>query len=161
MLKRTIQFTDFNDEACSEVHYFNLNKTELLETDFGYSGGLEKTLSKIIETQDRGELVKIFKSLILSAYGEKSVDGKRFMKSEQLRDEFSHSAAFEALFTELATNDKAAADFIKGILPKDMEEIIKAHEAQEAINKAADEGVAKENLTTGQLAEQIRQQEAQ
>jgi hypothetical protein len=150
MLKRTIKYTDFNDEEQTEVFYFNLNKTELLETDFGFQGGLEKTLEKIIETQDRAELVKIFKSLILSAYGEKSVDGKRFTKSDQIREEFAQSAAFEALFTELATDDGAAATFVKGILPKDMDELVQAAEAQKKLEEAA-----KPRQTTAELAAEL------
>lgn len=157
MLKRTIKYVDFNDQPQEEIHYFNLTKTELLETDFGFEGGLENTLQKIIETQDRGELVKIFKALILSAYGEKSVDGKRFIKNDQLREEFSQSAAFEQLFTELASDDKAASDFVNGILPKDMEALVNAAEAQKALD-------ATQNArprTTSEIAEELRSQNPQ
>ena len=150
MLKRTIKYTDFNDVEQTEVFYFNLTKTELLETDFGFQGGLEKTLEKIIETQDRGELIRIFKQLILSAYGERSVDGKHFRKSDELRLDFSQSAAFEALFTELATDDNAASIFIKGLLPKDMDEIIKAAEAQKKLEEAS-----KPRKTTAEIAAEL------
>ncbi len=85
-----------------------------------YEGGLGKMLQSIIETNNHKELIKKFKEIVLLAYGQKSEDGKRFIKSDQLREEFSQTAAYSALFIELATNDNAAADFLKGALPKDM-----------------------------------------
>ncbi len=120
MLKRDITYKDFNDKEVTDTFYFNLTKSEIVELEVGYKGGLYETIQRIIDTNDRGGLVTEFKRIVLLAYGQKSEDGKRFIKSEQLREEFSQTAAYDGLFIELATNDEAAANFIKGVLPADM-----------------------------------------
>lgn len=120
MLKRSITYEDFNDDTLTETFYFNLTKSELVEIEFGYQKGMEETIKDIVKAENRGQLIAEFKRLILMSYGQKTPDGKRFIKSEALREEFSQTAAYNALFMELATNDKAASDFINGIAPKDL-----------------------------------------
>ena len=120
MLKRDITYENYNGETVTETFYFNLTKTEIVELEVGYSGGLEAFIQKIIDTKDNAGLVREFKKIVLLAYGVKSEDGKRFIKSDELREEFSQTAAYDALFMDLATNDDAAANFIKGIVPKDL-----------------------------------------
>ena len=126
MLKRPITYTDFNDEEQTDVVYFNLSKSELLELELSSEGGLGNALTKIIEAKDHATLVEWFKKVILGAYGEKSADGKKFTKSDELRKEFSQTAAYEALFMELASSEDAAAAFINGIVPKDMAELLES-----------------------------------
>ena len=58
----------------------------------------------------------------LKSYGEKSADGRRFVKSEKLSEEFSQTNAYSQLFMKLATDDKAAVAFINGIMPDSMQE---------------------------------------
>jgi hypothetical protein len=120
MLKRRIEFEDFNGDQTSDIFYFNISKPELIELEVEYDQGFGKMLESIIESKDNRELVGHFKKLVLLAYGQKSEDGKRFIKTEQLREEFAQSAAYIELFMELATSDDAAITFLRGILPKDM-----------------------------------------
>lgn len=120
MLKREIAYEDFNGNQTTDVYYFNISKPELIEMEVEYKNGLSAMIHKIIETKDHKALIKMFKEIVLLAYGEKSDDGKRFVKSDALRNEFSQTAAFNSLFMELATNDSAAVIFLKGVLPKDM-----------------------------------------
>lgn len=120
MLKREIKYEDYNGAPVTEVFYFNITKPELLELEVEYKQGFGQLLEQIIEAQDKKEVIQHFKRIILLAYGVKSEDGKRFMKTPQLREEFVQSAAYEALFMELATDDTVAAEFVRGILPKDM-----------------------------------------
>lgn len=127
MLKRNITYTDFNGEEVTEAFYFNLTKSELVKLEVHYNEGLDVAIRNIIKAENRKALIEEFQKIILLAYGEKSDDGKRFVKSDAIREAFSQHAAFDALFIELATNDVAASDFIKGVLPNDMqEEIAKA-----------------------------------
>lgn len=127
MLKRDITYEDFNGNTVTETFYFNMTKTEVIELEVSYEGGLEGILKKIIETEDRKGLIEEFKKIVLLSYGMKSPDGKRFIKNDELREEFSQSAAFDVLFIELATDDDAAAIFVKGILPGDLsKEVAKA-----------------------------------
>lgn len=121
MLKKTITYTDYNDVERTEDFYFNLSKAELMEMELTASGGLGETIEKIISAKDNPAIVKIFKDLVLKAYGEKSADGKRFMKSAEISAGFEQTEAYSILFMELATDADAAAAFVNGIVPKDLQ----------------------------------------
>ena len=120
MLKKEITYEDYNGEKQTDVYYFNLSKAELVDMSFGDGKSVADTIRQATETQDRGRLIGLFKQLVLDSYGEKSEDGKRFIKSQELREQFAQTAAYSELFMELATNDQAAIKFIKGLLPKDL-----------------------------------------
>lgn len=117
MLKKTITYIDYNEITHTETYYFNLSKAECMEMEMSTSGGLTEMINKIIETQDVPAIIKIFKDLILKAYGVKSPDGKRFIKSEELSTAFAQTEAYSVLFMELATNAEEAAAFVNGIMP--------------------------------------------
>jgi 2-hydroxy-3-keto-5-methylthiopentenyl-1-phosphate phosphatase len=117
MLKKTITYEDFDGNKRTEDFYFNLTKAEVTEMEMSTEGGLTKMLEKIVSAQDGKRIIETFKDLILRAYGEKSPDGKRFIKSQELRDTFSQNQAYSELFMELATNAEAAAAFVNGIIP--------------------------------------------
>jgi hypothetical protein len=119
MLKRDITYEDFDGEKVTETFYFNLTRSEIIELEVDHKGGLQEALQRIIRTQNNKELIAEFKKIVLLAYGIKSEDGKRFIKNDTLREEFSQTAAYDSLFMELATSDDAAAIFIKGVIPKD------------------------------------------
>lgn len=119
MFKKTIKYTDFDGVERKEDFYFNLTKAELLELQMSMDGGLRSYLERIVKTQSQPELIKMFKEIIMKAYGEKSPDGKRFMKSDEIRMNFECTEAYSELFMELATNSDAAADFINALLPSD------------------------------------------
>lgn len=120
MLKREIKFEDYNGEQSSVICYFNISKPEIIQLEVEFEEGFSNLLQRIVETRNSKELVKRFREVILLAYGIKSDDGKRFIKSDELRTEFSQTAAFEALYMELLSNEDAAADFITAVLPKDL-----------------------------------------
>ena len=117
MLKKTITYTDYNGAERKEDFYFNLTKAEIMEMEMSISGGLTEMINRIVAAQDAPAIVKIFKELILKAYGEKSPDGKRFIKSEELATEFAQTEAYSQLFMELATDADAASAFVNGIVP--------------------------------------------
>lgn len=120
MLKKTITYTDYNNVERTEDFYFNLTKAEIMEMEMSTTGGLAETIQRIVKAQDSPAIIKIFKDLVLKAYGQKSPDGRRFIKSKELTDEFSQTEAYSILFMELATDDKAAANFVNGIVPADI-----------------------------------------
>lgn len=122
MLKKTITYNDYNGVERTEDFYFNLSKAEILEMEMGTSGGLAEMIQKIVAAQDAPSIVRVFKDLVLKAYGEKSPDGKRFIKSEEISTEFSQTEAYSQLFMELATDAEAGAAFVNGIVPKEMAE---------------------------------------
>jgi len=116
MLKKTITYTDYNGEERTEDFYFNISKAEAAEMELTTTGGLTKEIEEIIAAKDNPSIVKLFKSIILKAYGKKSPDGKRFIKSEELSKEFSETEAYSNLFMELASDEDAASAFINGVL---------------------------------------------
>lgn len=124
MLKKTITYTDYDGNERTEDFYFNLTKAELTEMQLSQNGGLEKLLKKIVAEQNSARIVEMFKDIIFRAYGEKSLDGKRFIKKDKdgnlLADAFAETEAYSDLFMELATDADAAAAFINGIIPKDL-----------------------------------------
>lgn len=126
MITKTIKYTDYNGVEREEPFLFNLSKAELMEMEMGTKGGLTEMIQKIIATQDQPSIIAIFKKLVLQAYGEKSADGKRFVKTDEngrpLSIAFSETEAYSILFMELAADANAAAAFVNGIIPNDLKE---------------------------------------
>ena len=120
MLKKTITYTDYNGVERTEDFFFNLTKAEIMEMEMGTEGGMADMISRIVSAQDTPSIIKIFKDILLKAYGEKSPDGKRFIKSKELSDGFSQTEAYSILFMELATDAEAASKFVNGIIPADV-----------------------------------------
>ena len=120
MLKKTITYKDYNNVERTEDFYFNLTKAEVMEMEMSTTGGLAEMIQRIVAAQDAPAIIKIFKDLLLKAYGEKSPDGKRFVKSAEISSAFEQTEAYSILFMELATDDKKAAEFINGIVPADL-----------------------------------------
>lgn len=123
MLKKTITYTDYNGSERTEDKYFNLTKAEIMEMEMSTTGGLSEMIQRIVAAQDAPAIIKIFKELILKAYGEKSPDGKGFIKIDKdghrLADDFAQTEAYSVLFMELATDADAATAFVNGIVPAD------------------------------------------
>lgn len=117
MLTKTITYTDYDGNERTEKFYFNLNESELVEMEVSATGGLTKYIEKILESKDGGKIMAVFKDLLFKSYGEKSPDGKRFVKSEELSIAFSQTEAYNKLFMELCTDQNAAANFVNGIIP--------------------------------------------
>lgn len=122
MITKEITFTDYNGQERKEKYQFNFTKAELTEMELSVNGGLSAMMERIKETDDRPELMRIFKDLILKAYGVKSADGKRFVKSEELRTEFSQTEAYSELYMELVTNTDSAINFFNGLIPNDLKD---------------------------------------
>ena len=118
MLKKTITYTDYDGIERTEDFFFNLSKAEVAEMELSRNGGIQRLLQQIAMTQDRKRLVELFKEIILKSYGEKSLDGRRFVKSKELSDAFSQTEAYSELFIQLATDQDAASKFVNGVLPQ-------------------------------------------
>lgn len=117
MIKKTIKYVDYDGNERIEDFYFNLSKAELAEMDLKENGGLSEMLMRIVNAKDNAAIIKVFKEILLKSYGEKSSDGRRFIKSKELSEAFSQTEAYVELFMELATDDVKASKFIEGILP--------------------------------------------
>lgn len=116
MLKKTISYTDLNGVQRTEDFYFNLSKPEIVKMQTSVKGGYDVQLKSIGAGADGGQIMEFFEDLIHRSYGVKSEDGRRHMKSEEISRSFMESPAYEVLFEELVTNDKAAADFVNAVM---------------------------------------------
>lgn len=120
MIKRTIAYTDFDGNNREEDFYFHLTKQELVEMEASRLGGLGKFLEKIVAEQNKKQLVEYIKEFIVMSYGVKSPDGRRFTKTQEVKDAFTETEAFSALFMEMASDDEAFAKFVYGVIPAEM-----------------------------------------
>lgn len=124
MLTKPITYTDFNGVERTEEFFFHLSKADLVEMQLSVKGGLDAMIKRIVNATNEPELIKMFKELILKSYGEPSADGRSFVKfapdGHRLADDFAQTAAYSVLFMELATNAEAAAKFVNGITPADV-----------------------------------------
>lgn len=134
MLKRSITYTNpFTEKEVTEEHYFHISKADLVEMEMEehkdtYQAkdgkeltGMQAKLQRIVDSEDGKAILVTFKDIIRRAYGKK--DGERFLKSKELSDEFLASEACSQLIFELCTDGKAGADFMNGIVPKNLEQI--------------------------------------
>lgn len=121
MLKKTITYTDYNGVKKTEDFYFNLTNAEVAEMEMSTAGGITDMIEKIVNAQDVPAIIKVFKELILKAYGEKTPDGKYFMKEDEngrpLANKFKQTEAYSNLFMELGSDAEKAADFFNKIIP--------------------------------------------
>jgi hypothetical protein len=119
MIKKTINYIDYNGNPRKRDCYFNLNKAEIVKMEMSTKGSFAERIQSIIDAQDQPTLIQIFEDLIQKSYGVKTVDGA-FLKRKEDLEEFVSTEAYSELFMELATNAEAAAKFINGIFPADM-----------------------------------------
>lgn len=117
MFKYTIKYTDYNGVEREEPYFFNLSKAELMEMELSTQAGVEEMIRVMIATKDNAKIVKLFKELILKSYGIKSEDGRRFIKTDDLRKDFEQSEAYSEFFMKLLANeDELQSKFINGVI---------------------------------------------
>ncbi len=130
MIKKTLTYTDYDGVERTEDYYFNLTEAELVEMELSIDGGMQKKIEKIMNSKDMKQIIEVFKDLILRSYGEKSDDGKRFIKNKEITEAFTQTEAYSMLFMKLATDEKEASDFVNGILPAKFREAVEHAEIQ-------------------------------
>lgn len=118
MLKKTFEYVDYNGNSRKEDHYFNLTEAEITEMELGTTGGFAEMIQNAVNAQDAPTVMRTFKDIILKSYGEKSPDGRRFIKSREISEAFAQTEAYNQLFMELVTDADACAKFVNGIVPQ-------------------------------------------
>ena len=129
MYKKTVTYEDYKGNTRTEDFYFNLNKAELVELELSTKGGLTVTMDRIIAAQDNPTLFKIFKDLVSKSYGVLSDDGRKFVKNQEVLDDFMQTEAYSIIFSELATNEEAAAEFFNNVIPQNLAKELAEEEA--------------------------------
>ncbi len=120
MLTKTITYTNYNGEKRTKNFYFNLTRTELAKMELTSKAGMEATIKQMVNEDDRAKIIELFEKIVLGAYGEKSSDGEEFLKSQEITDRFVAHPAYDVLFMELISSDKAMSDFINAVIPNDL-----------------------------------------
>lgn len=120
MFKKVIEYRDYNGVERKETHYFHLTQAELMKMEMGITGGFTQMVEKLIDAKDVPQLMTVFEDMIQKSYGVKTPDGKGFSKKKENLEAFMETPAYSVLFMELATNTKAASDFVNGIMPDDL-----------------------------------------
>ena len=128
MYKIREKYEDYDGNERVEEFYFNLTKAEITDMELTTEGGMSAMLNRIIAAKDTSKLIAVFKDLILRSYGQKSPDGRRFIKSDELTKEFTETPAYSQIYLRLATDDKAATEFVNNVIPKDLQKEVKAAE---------------------------------
>lgn len=121
MIKKTITYADYDGNQRTEDFYFNLSKPELMEWEMTTEGGMQNLIARITQEQDVARLILLFKEIIHKSYGEKSLDGKRFIKNEEVLNNFIETEAYNELYMELVQNTDAAIEFVNGIMPASLD----------------------------------------
>ena len=137
MLKKTVTYEDYNGDNQTEDFYFNLTKVECMELEFGFGSGetLSGSIKTLINANDMATVISTIKKILLTAYGVKSPDGKRFVKNDEIREAFEQSPAFEQIYWELVTDAEKAADFISGIVPSAIRDGLGNDPKKEILNR--------------------------
>ena len=134
MYEKKMKYTDFNGEERTETFYFHLSKADILEMEMEVEGGFESYARRIAEAKDRKELIALFKDFIKRSYGVKSLDGRKFIKNDEVFEDFKSTPAYSDLFIKLATDDEEALKFVTGVMPEgiNMDEVRRQAEIEKA-----------------------------
>ena len=142
MLKKTFQYTDFNGNEQEETFYFNLSKSEVIEYELQERAGMSTTLQRIVEERDNQKILAHFKDLVMKSVGRKSDDGRRFVKNDEIREDFLASPAYDEMFIWLMSEPGAGAEFVNNVLPQDVDEFVKkvdsGNQAAKSVKKPSD-----------------------
>ena len=153
MLKKTITYKDLDGLNVIEDFYFSFSKAELAQMELETKEGMKAKIERIVASDDRFEIIEIFKYFLRASIGRKSEDNKRFMKSEEITREFVECDAYSELFMELITDARAAIEFIQGIMPADLTAQVKAAAAGKSTNENVVEQKTLDDYTDDELLE--------
>ena len=120
MYRKKVTYKDYRGNERTEIFEFNLSDSEIMEMEADFAGSITETISKLSQKQEHSEIIKILKDIVLKAYGVISDDGRRFIKSDDVKMAFYQTEAYTKVFTELATNDQAAIKFFERIISNDI-----------------------------------------
>ena len=135
MFERTFKFEGFDGKMYEDTWGFYLSKADLLEIQLGTFVGLDALMKRLIETKNGKEIMAIVKEIILKAVGHTSPDGRKFLRNEELREEFLQTDAYSQLFEELVLNPDKALDFIIAAVPSEVGEKMRAEMKKEPAQK--------------------------
>lgn len=117
MIKRSYKFVDYNDNEREETYYFDLRDDEIVKLELGTKGGLSEKIKRLTAAQDIPEIIKVFEDVVKMSYGEKSADGREFIKDPVLTKSFMQTRGYSMLFMDFITKENFASDFFNELVP--------------------------------------------
>lgn len=129
MTSYKVTYTDYASVEHTEIHYFNISKTELQMLNARYGGDLDKVIARLSMTEDKRETMEFLMDVFKTAYGRMDDDYVHFRKSDQIWDDFASTPAFDKLFMQIMSSDQTSAEFVKGVLPKDINDSAESGDA--------------------------------
>lgn len=157
MLKRSIEYEDYDGNARKEDFYFNMSNPEAMRLEMSFKGGMSAALSEIMKNEDAAKMWDFFEKIILTSYGEKSEDGKRFRKKDDngvaLSIGFEETPAYSALITEFMQDSDKASEFFNAVFSKEISDIAAQEELKQKM--AEKMGTKAPVPTTAELAAAI------
>ena len=121
MFCKHIEYKDFLGNDRKEDFYFHLTKADLIKwvtTSGDYT--LDQYVKRLYEERNGKKIMETFEELIRMSYGQISLDGRQFNRSEEIVSAFMATEAYSIIFSELVTDASKAAEFFNGILPKEL-----------------------------------------
>lgn len=131
MFKKNISYVDYDGNKRNDEFYFNLNKAELMTLEFSYKGGIAGALQQSLRDHDMKTVMDIVTTMIKMSYGAKSADGRKFVKSPSVLEDFEFSEAYPTLLMDLVTNEGELDKFMTGIMPADLQADVRAQIAKQ------------------------------
>lgn len=131
MFSREFEYTGYDGKPKKDTYWFNLTEAELYEIDLSSIHGFTGEMNKLLKEERTKEIVDAFKGIILSAVGVVSADGRKFIKNEEIREDFYRSKAYSQLFVELVSSGEKVAEFLKGAIPEEIRQKMEADEQGE------------------------------
>lgn len=119
MITREVTYTDYNGDEQTEKYYFDLTVPEMLELSFSSAGDIQSTLERLSNSRKVGEIFNIIQTLIFKSVGVKSDDGKRFVKNEEVLNDFKQSRGYESFLMKMMQDTDYASKFIEQLIPQD------------------------------------------
>lgn len=124
MQKLTVQYQNFDGDLETEDLYFNLNIRELQEME-EWEIPLTERIAKLTKTKNGTDAFNLMRDIIETAYGERSADGKRFVKNPEIRKNFTEGLAYDEVIMMFLEGSLDLGKFIEGLLPKKVFEMAK------------------------------------
>lgn len=120
MYRTDVTYENFDGEQVTETCYFNLTKAEMLQLQLQYPEGYQVYLQRLVDDNNRKAMIDEFKHILSMSYGERSADGRKFVKSEEISNAFMASEAYSELFIKLISEEGYAEKFMSAVMPKDI-----------------------------------------
>ena len=125
MYKKQITYIDLDGNERTENLYFRLSESEIADMQYSVAGGFANMLMEMINKQDVPAIMEEFKKFIMLSYGEKTPDGRGFIKvrdGHRLADDFIQTEAYNKFYMTIMNDPEEIVRFVNGIFPKDMME---------------------------------------